>query len=172
MGKREKLVFVSSPFRATKAVTAAGKEKEMADNLAYARELCKDAIDYGYVPVAPHLIYPQFLKVDKAGDAAAMECSRRLIEACDEVWICPRGEDEISEGMREEMNYAARLKKTIVYHYHKGKSAPTKPASKARTEKRVPRRMARCEQCGAPISDLDYQLYGCVCSNCAIENLH
>ena len=28
-----------------------------------------------------------------------------------------------------------------------------------------------CEQCGQPISSEDYEIYGCVCSSCAIENL-
>ena len=29
----------------------------------------------------------------------------------------------------------------------------------------------QCEQCGELISEEDYDLYGCVCLDCAVENL-
>lgn len=32
-------------------------------------------------------------------------------------------------------------------------------------------KFCQCEQCGKRIPKSDYDLYGCVCSDCAIENL-
>ena len=32
-------------------------------------------------------------------------------------------------------------------------------------------KLCQCEQCGKRIPKSDYDLYGCVCSDCAIENL-
>lgn len=40
--------------------------------------------------------------------------------------------------------------------------------SKSENKKQI---YVRCEQCGNLITKEDYDLYGCVCFNCAVENL-
>ena len=46
-----KLVYIASPY--------AG---DIPNNVERAKEYCKQALEQGVIPVAPHLLYPQFLK--------------------------------------------------------------------------------------------------------------
>ena len=46
-----KLVYIASPY--------AG---DIPNNVERAKEYCKQALEQGVVPVAPHLLYPQFLE--------------------------------------------------------------------------------------------------------------
>ena len=46
-----KLVYIASPY--------AG---DIPNNVERAKEYCKQALEQGVIPVAPHLLYPQFLE--------------------------------------------------------------------------------------------------------------
>ena len=54
------------------------------------------------MPLPPHLWLPQFLSEETERDLA-IGMDLRLLERCDELWVCG---DEISEGMAAEIEYA------------------------------------------------------------------
>ncbi len=76
-----KKVFICSPFRGDME----GNARRAA---AYSRMACEE----GYLPIAPHLLFPQFLNEGieeerRLGIAMGME----LLALCDEVWKPPKG---------------------------------------------------------------------------------
>lgn len=91
-----KLVYIASPY--------AG---DVEQNMRNAREYCKLAVRRGDYPVAPHLLYPQFLDdcVPEERELG-LKAGLRLLELCDELWLCG---DTISMGMRQELNLAKTL---------------------------------------------------------------
>lgn len=85
---------------------AADTEEEKQYNLELARAVALQALKNGYLPEAPHLFFTQFLDDDvptdrEYGRLAALrilkECGRMLVAVVD---------DQISEGMRLEIEYA------------------------------------------------------------------
>lgn len=91
-----KLVYIASPF--------AG---DMENNTQKAREYCLSAIEEGVVPVAPHLLYPQFLDDgDPRQRSLGLQAGLDLLARCDELWVCG---DEISPGMSREIQFAKGL---------------------------------------------------------------
>ena len=88
--------YICSPFR--------GDTEANTEN---ARNYCRQAYDAGYIPLVPHLYFPQFLddnnlKERAEGLAMAME----LLMLCDVLIICA---DEITEGMAQEIAFAEEL---------------------------------------------------------------
>ena len=75
---------------------------DIAHNMAMARRYSRYAADNGYVPLTPHLWLPQFLSEETERDLA-IGMDLRLLERCDELWVCG---DEISEGMEAEIAHA------------------------------------------------------------------
>lgn len=47
------IFFISSPY--------AG---DINNNIQKARQYCRNAVDAGHIPIAPHLLFPQFMKED------------------------------------------------------------------------------------------------------------
>lgn len=92
-----KLIYICSPY--------AGNIEE---NIRFARAACRYAAKQGFTPIAPRLIYPQFLNdAVPAERDAGIRMGLRLLNACDELWHCgPR----ISAGMEKELAEAKRLK--------------------------------------------------------------
>lgn len=72
---RVPLVFISSPY---------GADPE--GNTVKARIYCRFAVDKGAVPLAPHLLYPQFLSEEKER-SLALTFGLRLLDRCDEMWV-------------------------------------------------------------------------------------
>lgn len=98
-----KLLFISSPFR-----------EFQVRNIEYAKDLLKEAIDAGYVPIAPHLLYPQVLDDDNITERKiAMELCQELIKKCDAVLVGKKY--GISRGMRSEIELARKLGKKIIW---------------------------------------------------------
>ena len=84
-----KKVFICSPFRGDME----GNARRAA---AYSRMACEE----GYLPIAPHLLFSQFLNEGieeerRLGIAMGME----LLALCDEVWVF----GEATEGMAAEI---------------------------------------------------------------------
>ena len=89
------MVYVCSPY-------ATGNVQE---NVERAREYCKLVLQEGFIPVAPHLIYPQFLcDEDESEREQGLACGLALLEVCAEVWVF--GDPGRSEGMQREIAYA------------------------------------------------------------------
>jgi len=104
MSDKSKLVYICSPY-------ATG---DVHENVEKAKEYCNLALKEGFVPVAPHLLYPQFLcDEDEAEREQGLSCGLALLEVCAEVWVF--GNPGRSEGMRREIEYARNKKKKVVY---------------------------------------------------------
>lgn len=89
------LVYICSPF--------AG---EIEYNLSRARGYCRLAVSKGYIPLAPHLHYPQFMDDgDSEQRKLGLFFAQVLLGKCDEIWMFG---SRISEGMARELETAER----------------------------------------------------------------
>ncbi len=84
------IVFICSPY--------AGEVKK---NVSAARKYSRFAVDRGYIPIAPHLLFPQFLN-DKnpAERRLGLFMGQVLLTKCAELWVFG---DRISPGMEGEI---------------------------------------------------------------------
>lgn len=95
MSDKSKLVYICSPYRTG----------DVDDNVRRAREYCRLAVEEGFIPVAPHLLYPQFLSdEDENQRQAGIECGLELLSVCAEVWVFDYTIE--SEGMNRELDFA------------------------------------------------------------------
>jgi hypothetical protein len=89
------LVYVASPF--------AG---DVEANIKRARDNCRFAVMQGCIPLAPHLLYPQFMD---DGDPAQRELglllASVLLGKCAELWVFG---ETVSAGMRLEIGKAEK----------------------------------------------------------------
>lgn len=96
------LVYIASPF--------AGNTER---NTERARGYCRFAVSKGYIPLAPHLLYPQFMDDD---DREARELgiffALVLLGKCDEIWVFG---ERVSEGMEREIAKARKRGLPIRY---------------------------------------------------------
>jgi hypothetical protein len=102
-----KLAFVCSPFRNS-------DQAEATANVDYARNACLTLARCGLNPVAPHLLYPQYLNDnDEVERKLGLALARDLLKRCDEIHVFTgRG---VSEGMAAEIKLAHKLGKKIIY---------------------------------------------------------
>ncbi|MBT9173137.1 MAG: hypothetical protein DDT21_01527 [Syntrophomonadaceae bacterium] len=100
------LVYVASPF--------AGDTEY---NISKARGYCRFAVSKGCTPLAPHLLYPQFMD---DGDGEERELglffALVLLGKCDELWVFG---EKISKGMAAEIAKAKKRGMPIKYFNHK-----------------------------------------------------
>lgn len=89
-----KRVFICSPF--------GGKQ----ENLEKAKQYCRQAFEEGFIPFAPHLLYPQFLKDEASEREFGIMAGRQFMRFCDELWYFG---DKITDGMKEEITFAALI---------------------------------------------------------------
>jgi len=95
-----RLVYVCSPWRASDERTRRG-------NRDRALRLCREIAMTGDVPVAAHLLYPQFLDdADEIERGLGLRCALQLLARCDEVRVF----GEPTEGMLREIEAARRLR--------------------------------------------------------------
>lgn len=94
------LVYICSPY--------AGNEEW---NTMKAREYSRFAVNKGVIPIAPHLLFPQFM--DEATERElAMFMNMVLLGRCAELWVFG---GRISEGMAAEILRAKRKRMRIRY---------------------------------------------------------
>lgn len=87
------IVYICSPF--------AG---DIEANVAAARRYSRFAVDEGYIPIAPHLLFPQFLNdADPQERELGLFFGNALMSKCSEVWVFG---SHISSGMEAEINRA------------------------------------------------------------------
>lgn len=100
--KRRRKVYVVSKF--------AG---DIPNNVKLARQYCRFAASKKYIPIASHLMFPQFLNdKDPKERELGLLYGLALLKCCYEVWCF--GTD-ISAGMKQEIEEAKRLNKPIRY---------------------------------------------------------
>lgn len=96
------LVYICSPYRGN-----------VENNVARAKEFCRFALDQGQIPLAPHLMFPQFMD-DSINEERelALFMDIILMGKCDEVWVLL---DRISSGMQAEIDKAHQRKQPVRY---------------------------------------------------------
>ena len=87
------IVYICSPY--------AG---DIAGNVDAARRYSRFAVDKGYIPVAPHLLFPQFLDdADPDERKLGIFFGNAIMSKCSEVWVFG---SRISAGMQAEIRRA------------------------------------------------------------------
>ena len=87
------IVYICSPY--------AG---EVSINVENARRYSRFAVNQGYIPLAPHLLFPQFLNDRIPRERQLGLCfGTALMSKCSEVWVFG---SRISSGMEEEIKRA------------------------------------------------------------------
>lgn len=87
------IVFICSPY--------AG---EVEENILAARRYSRFAVDKGYIPIAPHLLFPQFLNdADPNERQLGLFFGDALMSKCSEVWVFG---SRVSAGMETEIRRA------------------------------------------------------------------
>ena len=88
-----KKVFICSNYRG-----------DVETNIENALYWCKEATNQGYLPIAPHLYFPQFLDDDIPSEReSGIAWGIDILNDCDELWVCS---ENISGGMKQEIEYA------------------------------------------------------------------
>ncbi len=98
------LVYICSPYRG-----------DVDQNIQNARRYCAFALTQKALPVAPHLLFPQFMGSEETDETRelALHMGLILISKCRELWFFG---DTISDGMKNEIN-RARWRDMIVRHF-------------------------------------------------------
>lgn len=82
-------------------------------NMEKARHYCKFAVRNGAIPLAPHLLFPQFMDDTYSDERAlAMFMNMVLLGKCDQLWVFGK---TISEGMAAEIGKAEKRGMVIRY---------------------------------------------------------
>ncbi len=96
------LVYICSPFSG-----------DVVYNTERTREFCRFALDSGQIPLAPHLMFPQFMEDSvKEERELALFMDIVLMGKCDEVWVLA---DRISNGMQAEIEKATKRHQKVRY---------------------------------------------------------
>ena len=95
------VVYICSPY----------SSGNIEQNLINARKYSRFAVDKGAIPIAPHLLFPQFMSEETERELA-MFMNKVLITKCAELWVFG---DKYTNGMNDEIIYAIRKDKPIHY---------------------------------------------------------
>ena len=96
------LVYICSPY--------AG---DVDKNVKAARSYSRFAVDKGFIPIAPHLLFPQFLDDTAPRERQlGLHFGNVLMRKCSEVWVFG---EHISAGMESEIERAKQKNYTIRY---------------------------------------------------------
>ena len=105
------LVYICSPFAGA-----------IEYNLSRARGYCRLAVSKGYIPLAPHLHFPQFLDdSDSEQRKLGLFFALVLLGKCDEIWVFGR---RISDGMAREIDVAKQRNIPLRHFNEKGEEEP------------------------------------------------
>ncbi len=89
------MVYICSPLSGS-----------IAANQRSARRYCRFAVDGGYIPLAPHLYFPQFMDDGSGAERdLALFMDIVLLSKCDQLWVFG---DRVSKGMSIEIEKAKR----------------------------------------------------------------
>lgn len=105
------LVFVSTPY-AGRGDSAEARVFERERNIEFAAAICRDiALHTDAMPMAPHLLFPQFLDDHDEFERGLglTYCNTLLSMARYAVFVVPAWRQELSYGMRLEYNTARDL---------------------------------------------------------------
>lgn len=94
------LVYICSPY--------AG---DIERNTYRARAFSRFAVEKKYIPIAPHLLCPQYLN-EGTERGLGLKMGIVFMGKCEEIWVFG---DVVSEGMAAEIDKAKRMRKKIRY---------------------------------------------------------
>ena len=94
------LVYICSPYSG-----------DTEGNTEKARRYSRFAADAGTIPIAPHLLFPQFLSEETERELAIF-MDLVLLGKCGQLWVFG---GEMSDGMRREIGRAKQKNMTIRY---------------------------------------------------------
>lgn len=94
------LVYICSPY--------AG---DIEKNTYKARAFSRFAVEKKYIPIAPHLLCPQYLN-EETERWLGLKMGIVFMGKCEEIWVFG---DVVSEGMAAEIDKAKRMRKKIRY---------------------------------------------------------
>ena len=98
-----KIVYICSPLR-----------RSYEKNIVKANLYSRFAYEQGCLPIAPHVIFPQFLDDDnKAERRVGMDMGLQLLDLCKEIWVFGT---KISEGMKAEIE-KAKMKRILIRYF-------------------------------------------------------
>lgn len=83
---------------------------DVEGNTEKARRYSRFAIDAGKIPIAPHLLLPQFMEEESERELA-MFMDIAILSKCRELWVFGKP----TAGMLNEITYAERKQMTIKY---------------------------------------------------------
>ena len=110
---KHRKVFICSPFR-PRGDTAGQKAEDLRHNRQLAQLGCGYAVKLGYLPMAPHLFFPEFLSEDKQEEReAGIQFGLEWLSGCDELWVIG---NRITEGMKREIAVAEELGIPVKHH--------------------------------------------------------
>ncbi|MHB1154531.1 MAG: DUF7768 domain-containing protein [Eubacteriales bacterium] len=96
------IVYICSPFSG-----------DVKRNIKAAQAYSRYAVEQGYIPIAPHLLFPQFLNDDDPDERAlGLIFGNVIMGKCSEVWVFG---SRISTGMEAEINRAKWKKYRLRY---------------------------------------------------------
>jgi hypothetical protein len=94
------LVYICSPYSG-----------DVAENTEKARRYSRFAVDKGAIPIAPHLLLPQYMHEETERDLA-MFMDMVILSKCAELWVFG---SRISAGMQAEIDRAKRKNIPVRY---------------------------------------------------------
>jgi nucleoside 2-deoxyribosyltransferase len=99
-----KFAFVCSPFR-----------NNPEENRKLTTDVCRIiTAKTSYIPLAPHLYFPTFMKEKNTTERSlGISAGFKWLDSCD-VMIVIMKNNQITEGMMDEINYAKKLEKPII----------------------------------------------------------
>lgn len=83
---------------------------DVEGNTEKARRYSRFAVDAGKIPIAPHLLLPQFMK-EESEHELVMFMDIAILSKCRELWVFGKP----TAGMLKEIAYAERKQMTIKY---------------------------------------------------------
>lgn len=100
------VTYICSPYRLNPKV-----------NIMRARKFCRMAVKAGYLPIAPHLYFPQFVS-DETERELAFRMNSQLMARCRELWVFG---PELTAGIKRELCEAKSRRLIIRYFDNNGK---------------------------------------------------
>lgn len=96
------LVYICSPYSG-----------DVEANTERTKQFCRFAYEHGQIPLAPHLMFPQFLSDDNEEErSTALFMDIVLMGKCQELWVLG---DRISAGMSIEIDKAVKRRQRVRY---------------------------------------------------------
>lgn len=94
------LVYICSPLSG-----------DVEANTERAKAFCRFALEQGQIPLAPHLLFPQFMNDDVPAERElAIFMDVVLLGKCSELWVLG---ETVSEGMQTEIDVAKKRRQPI-----------------------------------------------------------